>query len=425
MPTYPFSCTITNPGGETGTASGWAAISGTLPAAPTVGTSDVTPHTGTYYFVGAASTTKFWWGQTVTLDLSVLTDVDAGEIIAELGVWRLGYSDVDTGSINIECFDGSGNWLCGRFGPQTDPAVWTKESIYVHVPPLTRSVRISARGVRFAGTQLSAYYDDWELTLRKDSVTVIGSPLLAEETQSTTGWTQVSSTLAAGTASDYFAVDSILYWTSGPDCEAYRAIAITDPTQQSVIDSGVGHLQVTARHSGYTGVDGDAGRYYIEFYDSSSGIIGSRIYNSSVSIAASLYGEDESSTFSVPPLTRSIRFGLVATRSSGTNTDSYYGHLSILLADGDPIPSLAQYAQLGMEVWAAYPAVMQCAEVGLELWAQFPSQLKVGQVYAEVWRTTAYTNTEVQVSQAGVEVWSFYDYVPRPKIRTTVVIKDS
>ena len=141
-------------------------------------------------------------GQTVTVPAFIEALIDAGRLQATLSCLRSGFTDPDSGDFAVELFDGSGNWVGGRFHGHSDPSDWTAESVTALVPPGTRSVRVSARGWRAAGTECSAYFDDFVLRLELSGYDDL-ELLYAVEHADVAGWTNDVSILATTTAGAY------------------------------------------------------------------------------------------------------------------------------------------------------------------------------------------------------------------------------
>lgn len=158
--TYPYALALTNPGFEAGSTAGWTSRSGGTPG---VGTG--TPYAGTYKAIATPSGLTAKWDQQVTLPARALTAVDAGGLYIEARAYHTGFTDADAGGLYIEFFD-AGSALISRVQrAHSDPGSWTQEAIAAQIPTGIRSVRIGTNNVRITGTELSAYWDDFELEI--------------------------------------------------------------------------------------------------------------------------------------------------------------------------------------------------------------------------------------------------------------------
>lgn len=159
----PKALTITNPGAESGT-TGWDSNFNGLPLAD----NSVTPPTGSFYFAASANQESVRWGQTIDVTEDMFTLVDANMTQVTIGAQRGGFSDADSAQMNVVFFDVSSIYIGEQFGPMTDPpgtGVFILEEQVYEVPPGTRKIRIEVRGDRASGTELSAYIDDFTLTV--------------------------------------------------------------------------------------------------------------------------------------------------------------------------------------------------------------------------------------------------------------------
>lgn len=333
---YPYALPILNPGAETNSITPWAAISPKT-VDPGIGVSgtDASTKDGAYYFVGANSAANTWWGQTVDLDSSLTFDIDNGNLQVDATVWHAGFSgNSDTGALAIEFLTQSLDWLAGRFPAQTDPSTWSVDSLSIRVPPNARKFRISTRNVRNSGTQLSAYYDLFAAQLSKaaDANALLYSLRFAD----VSSWTNVIGTLATATEAG-FGIDTVFDWTASASGDAYYPISITDSGQLSTIDNGSAYVKYHARHSNYDGLN-DPGRMYLEFYDVSATLIGSRYYSHTSAYIAPIYGEDVLLDAPVPVGTRTIRTGIQGYRTSGAALDAQFSEIAVFIT-GMPLVS--------------------------------------------------------------------------------------
>lgn len=166
------SLTVVNPGAETGDVTGWTMYSGAAPLLQGPGTpNSVAAHSGSYYFAGAASAAASVWGQAV--DVSAFSAaIDAGTAAVKLTAYHTGFTDADTGALGLTAYAVDGTTLLdSSLAAQSDPSTWTLQNQYLALPVNTRFVRLYTSNVRVAGTQLSAYWDDFTLEISTDKFT--------------------------------------------------------------------------------------------------------------------------------------------------------------------------------------------------------------------------------------------------------------
>lgn len=158
--------TLTNPGAELGNVTGWTTRSGGAPGAATSGT-DVPSHSGGWYFVGSGNGVTAVWDQQVDVPAGLITSVSGGHMWVRAKAWHNGFStDTDSGALYIECYAADGVSLLARLeNSQSDPTAWTQEFAAINMPAGTRKLRIGTSNKRVTGTQLSTYWDDFELEI--------------------------------------------------------------------------------------------------------------------------------------------------------------------------------------------------------------------------------------------------------------------
>lgn len=175
MTTYAY--TLTNPGAELGNTTGWTSRSGGVPAAG----ADASAHGGAYRFIATASGATAKWDQQVAVDPAHEAGIDAGTWAVRARAWHSGFTDADSGALYIECYASDGTTLLGREeAPQSDPSThptWTQQYVVTACPVGTRYFRIGTYNVRASGTELSAYWDDFELDASDAPATDFPVPL--------------------------------------------------------------------------------------------------------------------------------------------------------------------------------------------------------------------------------------------------------
>jgi hypothetical protein len=170
--------TLTNPGAETGDTTGWTSRSGGVPG---VVSSPV--HAGSWAFVSTLSGATAKWDQQVAVPTGLETTVDAGTAYAQGRVWMVGSAgDTDNAALYLEFYAADGTTLLGTFQTAAqDPASYTQVKITTSIPKLSRFIRIGTTGTRVTGTDLSVYFDDFELDM-SDSGAVDFAPYYARAT---------------------------------------------------------------------------------------------------------------------------------------------------------------------------------------------------------------------------------------------------
>lgn len=164
--------TLTNPGAETGTTTGWTTRSGLTLRVTSGG------HSGSYQFQGGYGNsdrhTKF--DQQVAVPGALEGDIDAGDVAIKMSCWHKGAAG-DTAYPYVEAYASDGTTLLGGIdGPTTLPASYTEEIIYYNLPADTRYVRVGAYCNRISvsgesgssAVNIQAYFDDFALTISDD-----------------------------------------------------------------------------------------------------------------------------------------------------------------------------------------------------------------------------------------------------------------
>jgi hypothetical protein len=154
--------TITNPGGETGNASGWTSEIGALTAV-------ASGHSGSFcLFAGAGAEMRARQRFDLVTSGLVGGDIDAAKTYANLSGWLRGYSpgDADKAQIGLRFLNASSVEVSTIWTTLTDySTTWVQASIAGIIPTGARYVDILLHGVRSNGTNCDAYFDDLELTL--------------------------------------------------------------------------------------------------------------------------------------------------------------------------------------------------------------------------------------------------------------------
>lgn len=172
MPLFPQ--TLTNPGAEAGSATGWTSRAGGAPVALTSApTEGFGPHSGGWMFQaasGGATGSHATWDQEITIDASLFTAIDAGTATAYGAAWHrtLFSSDHDTGALYLECYDSGHSLLDSEANAQSEPNfAWSQEFVQMSIPANTRYIRIGTDNIKaiFGGGANDNYWDDFTLDI--------------------------------------------------------------------------------------------------------------------------------------------------------------------------------------------------------------------------------------------------------------------
>lgn len=333
-PSYPYALPISNAGAETGDITNWSALNATYPTVPVAYSSfgGTTPHSGSYFFVAGGDVTGVsitWWGQTITLNSALYGDIDAGKLEMSLSAWHTTDGTGEIGYLLIDFLDASNN-LIGRVQrTPTTPTTWSQEEVSLRIPEGTRKIRPSVRGVpTFGGASLDIYWDDFAGTISEASVP--HAYIYRDTSMATTGWTQTAGTLETVSAFSG-GIDNTLRWSSpsGGVGAAYRDFDIS--AYETAIDGGNVDLYLRYRHKG-DGV-GDTGRTWIEFYDETDTLLGSRTYSDASAVEGANHGTLKTVDLAVPTSARKVRLGIEGNYVNGFlgNIRCYFGNFMMAL----------------------------------------------------------------------------------------------
>lgn len=325
MPGYPLALALTNPGYETGDATGWATISGGPPAARASGTDGFAANSGAYYGMASSNLALVWWGQTAALDAGLNADIDAGILKATVGVWTKGHATLSAeAAIVIECFDGSGNWLaehCGNYDVNPDHTIWRQKFVDIPLPSGTRSLRIGARGRNKSGSVLVAwYFDDWTLTID----TIGPSRMIVHaKGDDTTGW--VATTGAISTAARSYGIASF-YGAATAEVVAHRDVAL-DADLVTPVDAGDCTLRSFFLLGDTLSDNFDFVRFWLECRDAGGTVLATLQSDTTPQRYPLVYAPFDV-TIDIPAGTRSFRLNWDAVRANGSNDDGYLARVS-------------------------------------------------------------------------------------------------
>lgn len=157
------------------------------------------------------------------------------------------------------------------------------------------------------------------------------------ETGDMTGWT-TSGNPPVAVASDGtvvpYAGSYMFFGSAGAFGDQYHDIDISGSANLAAVDAGAVALEFKAWQTGWSAAsDLDEGRLWVEFYDSTPTIIGSRVSGDYLTLTWPDWQQRLLGRF-LPALTRKIRIGLDYSRvGAGTNANAYFDSLTADLVD--------------------------------------------------------------------------------------------
>lgn len=160
------SITLTNPGGESGSTTGWTQRTGTggfqvFTVAPGSG---VTPHSGSYFFYTGDGPNNNKPSFDQEIDVSAYaTAIDANTASVRAAAYQCTRNDIfrDSGEIYIQCLDSGGSVLKTAVSSNLTPFVWTQQQVDCSLPANTRKVRIGAVATTSTAGNAEVYIDDF------------------------------------------------------------------------------------------------------------------------------------------------------------------------------------------------------------------------------------------------------------------------
>ena len=156
--------TLTNPGAESGSMTGWTSITGGMEARAFAST-EGTPRTGDRYFAGGSNAYSASY-QDVALveDLITAEVIDAEEVYLLLEYYANCYNGNDIGEVVVTGFyNEDGDRL--SYNPAVDAApadtdLWEVRRLIVPIPAGARTARIQMSNTRADGTYCNGHIDD-------------------------------------------------------------------------------------------------------------------------------------------------------------------------------------------------------------------------------------------------------------------------
>lgn len=161
---------IVNPGGETGDASGWTVVSGSL-IADTVEES-IVPYAGSYFLRGSGSTHEFY--QEIVVDAARHADIDNNLVAYDYSVQHTGHAN-GVAQTYLEFYNGAAALVRRDETPEAYKDSWTELALGLNVPPGTRTIRIGCEARRTASISFSSSWDVFSLDLVDDPTASIKS----------------------------------------------------------------------------------------------------------------------------------------------------------------------------------------------------------------------------------------------------------
>lgn len=216
------------------------------------------------------------------------------------------------------------------------------------------------------------------------------------ETGDMTGWT-TSGNPPVAVASDGsvvpYAGSYMFFGSAGLFGDQYQDLDISGSANLTAVDAGEVALDFKAYQTGWQAAsDLDEGRLWVEFYDSTPTIIGSRINIDYETFTWPDWSLRELAA-NVPALTRTIRIGMDYSRvGAGTNANAYFDSLT-----ADLIAQEARVTQEHVEVLAVRPGDARVTQEYVEVLAVRPGDARVTQLHVDVIRSIG----DVPVSGGG------------------------
>jgi len=371
---------ITNPGAETGNMTGWTTEYGSW-FAQSAGGPPSGGHTGTYRFQAGAVASAAQY-QDVTIPSDYYTDVDNGNVQAQLGYWWTTYVTPDYSLVGFEFLTAASESLGSVYDRwhTTYPAggAWQEDGVISMIPSGSRAVRIWMRGFRVAGSNLDAYLDDFVLYLLDASSTVTFPtfvPLVNSLGNTGTGeWTTGSDAIPFTTGSNYAWTQTSWRWNTstigiGDTGSVYRDEDLSQYTRLSdYISAGLltasvemKHVEPSSTDQFGLGVWSYNGGSVIDKLDSHISDGWWQIVNYGYATAS--LGLDSNTT--------KVRLWARGRNTNSTDLNLYFEDLGLYLtASGDPPSGDVRVTQLGREVLydeSNVPQVWRTTQLGRQV----------------------------------------------------------
>lgn len=169
-----YEFTLTNPGAESGSTTGWTVESGGMVALQYPSTTGTLPHGGSWIFSGGNNATSI---SRQRLDILAQTGlsgatIDAGDLWAKVRWWQTNADTVDSGAMGLRLLDVSQVQISIAYaGIATMPNVsgsyrpWYPRALAADLSSGSRYVDALTRHVRASGTANDAQFDDIRVTV--------------------------------------------------------------------------------------------------------------------------------------------------------------------------------------------------------------------------------------------------------------------
>lgn len=320
--THLASVALTNPGGETGDATGWNATTGGVQAF-------AGGRTGSYH-LRPTDVVRAAFGQTVDFDAAVHEEIDGGTALLRVEAYHNTFaSDADNGVLTIDFYDESDAWLYRRMANRTDYGAYWLEGMYVPIPAGARSARIGTRNIRTSGTANDNYWDDFTLDIYTHAEPV--TFLAHERCESAASWVATAGALSSRANNGHWLSDPCLQGQGGTNVttEGYRQLVIPADAEDDV-DAGLCEAAFEFNLCGNGSDANDTARCWVEFRDGGGAVL------STAALTGAAATQTADGRFwrcreAIPATTRTMRF-YFESKVVGTaeaNADGYLNRLAV------------------------------------------------------------------------------------------------
>lgn len=158
------SVTLTNPGAESASTTGWTVRSGTSPFSATTNS----PHSGTYRFdvVTGQNFTTFTcdYDQQITVDAGLFTAIDANTAAVNASAWGR-TSGFGAAYLYIQFFDSGVSLISTETDAAFQSGTYAQKTLLKVIPPNTRYIRIGTHNYRTNTANSNTFWDDFALEI--------------------------------------------------------------------------------------------------------------------------------------------------------------------------------------------------------------------------------------------------------------------
>lgn len=313
--------TLTNPGAETGDATGWTSRIGN---GPKITYDPGFAYGGDYYFAGATSSTFAWWEQEVSFPASVIDEIEAGQALLRWGGFKNGFSDADASRWVIEFLDAADN-LVGYYSTDfTDLTGWTDEHAQARIPETATKARLGVQGLKYSGTELSSYLDNLYAQIRTDNDDRHDQLYFFDGT-GISDWT-----VSEGVVSVRESTERWGWWTpygDGGVGEMYRDIVFPGGMNTDIA-AGNARLSAFCMLGNFSS-GSDQVRVWAEWLDNSNAVISQAFESSPTPENITDWWQRFFADVAIPTNAKKLRFHYRTEGGSGSNDDGYMSQLSV------------------------------------------------------------------------------------------------